>query len=400
MRDEVSLFHWQAVDSAGDLQQGEGLAANSETLLRQLADRDLLPVLWRKRKTWRARDWKWQQKIALFHQLATLLRAGLPLVEGLRLLADGHPHPGWQALLNDLQLSVLQGKAFSTALRQWPQVFPALYPALMQVGELTGQLDECCNQLAQQQARQQHLWQKVVKALRYPLFILLVAVGVTVGMLLFVLPEFVTVYRAFNAPLPAFTAAVMALSQGLQQWGGPVAAAALSVALGWRKLHKTSAAWQRREQLLMLRLPLIAPLWRGSHLSQIYAVLQLTQKAGLTLLQSLQAVEETLTPLLWREAVGYLQQHIAQGWPLHQALHQHALFTPLCHQLIKVGEEAGALDTMLARLAEWHEEQTLQRAESLAASLEPIMMVVIGGIVGTLVVAMYLPVFGLGDAIG
>ena len=396
---EVSLFHWQAVDSAGTLQQGEWLAASSELLLRQLADRELLPVSWRKRKTWCARDWKWEQRIALFRQLATLLKAGLPLSEGLRLLADGHPHPGWRALLNDLQRSVMKGEAFSAALRQWPQVFPSLYPALMQVGELTGQLDECCNQLAQQQARQQHLWQKVVKALRYPLFILLVAVGVTVGMLLFVLPEFVSVYSAFNAPLPAFTAAVMALSQGLQRWGGLIAAVALSIAFGWRKLRKSSADWQRREQLLMLRLPLIAPLWRGSQLSQIFAILQLTQKAGLTLLQSLQAVEETLTPLIWREAVSYLQQHIARGLPLHQAVQDHALFTPLCHQLIRVGEEAGALDIMLARLAEWHEGQTLLRAESLAASLEPMMMVVIGGIVGTLVIAMYLPVFGLGDAI-
>lgn len=399
MMAEVSLFHWQAVDGAGNLQQGESLAASSELLLRQLADRELLPVSWRKRKTWRARDWKWEQKIALFRQLATLLKAGLPLSEGLRLLADGHPHPGWRALLNDLQRSVMKGEAFSAALRQWPQVFPSLYPALMQVGELTGQLDECCNQLAQQQTRQQHLWQKVVKALRYPLFILLVAVGVTVGMLLFVLPEFVSVYSAFNAPLPAFTAAVMALSQGLQRWGGLIAAVALSIAFGWRKLRKASADWQRREQLLMLRLPLIAPLWRGSQLSQIFAILQLTQKAGLTLLQSLQAVEETLTPLIWREAVGYLQQHIARGLPLHQAVQDHRLFTPLCHQLIRVGEEAGALDIMLARLAEWHEGQTLLRAESLAASLEPMMMVVIGGIVGTLVIAMYLPVFGLGDAI-
>lgn len=399
MKAETALFYWQAVNGAGNLQQGESLASGSDHLLRQLAERELLPVSWRKRKTWRTRDWKWEQKIALFHQLATLLKAGLPLSEGLRLLADGHPHPGWRALLNDLQRSVMKGDAFSAALRQWPQIFPSLYPALMQVGELTGQLDECCRQLAQQQARQQHLWQKVIKALRYPLFILLVAVGVTVGMLLFVLPEFVTVYSAFNAPLPAFTAAVMALSQGLQRWGGFIAAAALSLAFSWRKLRKESAAWQRREQLFMLRLPLIAPLWRGSQLSQIFAILQLTQKAGLTLLQSLQAVEETLTPLIWREAVSYLQQYIAQGLPLHQAVGHHALFTPLCLQLISVGEEAGALDVMLARLAEWHEGQTLLRAESLAASLEPMMMVVTGGIVGTLVIAMYLPVFGLGDAI-
>lgn len=396
---EVTLFIWQAVDNAGNMQHGELLAASKEDIMQQLFDRELLPVTWRKRKTWHARHWKWSQKIAFMRQLATLLKAGLPLSEGLRLLADGHPHPGWRALLNALQTSVLKGEAFSAALRQWPQIFPPLWPALMQVGELTGQLDECCYQLAQQQARQQLLWQKVRKALRYPLFILLVATGVTLGMLLLVLPEFVAVYSAFNAPLPAFTSAVMALSQGLQRHGWLMALLILLPMLGWRKLHKDCVAWQRREQRGMLRLPLIAPLWRGSQLSQIFAILQLTQKAGLTLLQSLQAAEETLTPLIWREAIHDLQQHIAQGLPLYQALEQHILFTPLCYQLIRTGEEAGALDEMLARLAEWHEGQTLARAENLAAGLEPMMMVVIGIIVGTLVIAMYLPVFGLGEVI-
>jgi len=356
-------------------------------------------VSWQRGKCWRARDWKWQQKIDLMRQLATLLKAGLPLAESLTLLASGHPHAGWRVLLSLLQQRVMAGEPFSQALRAWPDIFPPLFPALMQVGELTGQLDECCRQLALQQSRQQFLRQKVVKALRYPLFILLVALAVSAGMLLFVLPEFVAVYASFDAPLPAFTAGVMALSALLQQAALPLLLC--GVASGWlaRLTYRRSVAWQKRSQQWLLRLPLLAPLWRGGQLSQIYAILQLTQQAGLTLLQSLQAVEVTLAARLWRDAIVALQQHIAAGAPLHQALQGHPLFTPLCAQLIRVGEEAGALDVMLARLAEWHEAQTLTRADSLAASLEPLMMVVIGGIVGTLVIAMYLPVFGLGDAI-
>jgi len=149
----------------------------------------------------------------------------------------------------------------------------------------------------------------------------------------------------------------------------------------------------------MLRLPLLSAMWRGSQLSQIYADLQLTQRAGITLLQGLQAAEATLTTRLWRDAVVALQHHIAQGEPLHQAMQDHPLFTPLCMQLVHVGEEAGALDTMLARLAEWHEAQTLTLADTLASSLEPAMMVIVGAIVGTLVIAMYLPAFGLGNVI-
>ncbi|MDE1189596.1 MAG: protein transport protein HofC [Pantoea sp.] len=392
-------FRWQALDSQGALQSGESLMNHQEALLQHLADRGMLAVSWQRGKCWRARDWKWQQKIDLIRQLATLLRAGLPLAESLTLLAEGHPDTGWRILLKGLQQRVITGMPFSQALRDWPQIFPPLFPALMQVGELTGQLDECCRQLAQQQTGQQHLRQKVVKALRYPLFILLVAIAVSAGMLLFVLPEFVAVYASFDAPLPALTAGVMALSALLQQAALPLLATCIAFSIIARQIYRRSADWQRRIHRWLLQLPLLAPLWRGSQLSQIYAILQLTQQAGLTLLQSLQAVEVTLTSRLWREAITDLQQHIAGGAPLHQALQQHQLFTPLCAQLIKVGEQAGALDVMLSRLAEWHEGQTLTRAESLASALEPMMMVVIGGIVGTLVVAMYLPVFGLGDAI-
>lgn len=392
-------FRWQALDTLGALLEGDSLVASQDALLQQLSNRGMLPVSWHRGKCWRMRDWKWQHKIDLVRQLATLLKAGLPLAESLTLLAEGHPHAGWRQLLNELQCRVMAGEAFSSALRAWPQIFPALFPALMEVGELTGQLDECCRQLALQQSKQQHLRQKVVKALRYPLFILLVALAVSAGMLLFVLPEFVSVYASFDAPLPAFTAAVMSLSAFLQQAALPLTLTMMCLLFGARWLYRGSVIWQIRVHRWLLRLPLLSTLWRGGQLSQIYAILQLTQQAGLTLLQSLQAVEVTLGSPLWREAIIALQRHIAGGSPLHQAMQHHVLFTALCAQLIRVGEEAGALDVMLARLAEWHEAQTLMRADALAASLEPLMMVVIGGIVGTLVIAMYLPVFGLGDAI-
>jgi len=392
-------FRWHALDSMGMLLEGATLVTSQDALLNQLSERGILPVSWQRGRCWRSRDWKWQQKIDLVRQLATLLKAGLPLSESLTMLAEGHPHSGWRVLLNELQQRVMAGETFSHALRAWPQIFPPLYPALMEVGELTGQLDECCRQLALQQSKQQHLRQKVIKALRYPLFILCVALAVSAGMLLFVLPEFVSVYASFNAPLPAFTAVVIALSTWLQQHVLSLSLLCAIVIVTGLKLYRGSAYWQQRVQRALLHLPLLSPLWRGGQLSQIYAIMHLTQCAGLTLLHSLQAVEVTMASRLWREAIVALQTHIAAGAPLYQALQQHELFTPLCAQLIRVGEEAGALDVMLARLAEWHEAQTLSRADALAASLEPLMMVVIGGIVGTLVIAMYLPVFGLGDAI-
>lgn len=395
-----ALYRWQSIDDDGQLHQGCSFATSAGQIAEDLAALRQLPLRISRGRRYGSRHWQWQQKIAFVRQLATLLKAGMPLTGCLQLLREDHPEPGWQALLLHLQQSISAGEPFSQGLAAWPDVFPPLFPALIRIGELTGELDECCLQLANQQERQQQLQQKVKKALRYPLFILAVALLVSAGMLTFVLPEFVKIYQTFNAPLPAFTAAVISVSQLLQQQALIfIACIALSGML-WRVQRRKAPEWQRCEQRLLLRLPLIARLYQGSLLSQIFTTLTMTQRAGLTLLQSLKAVEETLSPLLWREAIAALQQHIAAGNPLHQALRSHLLFTPLCYQLVKVGEESGSLDTLLERLAIWHEQQTHRLADRLAAALEPLMMVIIGGIVGTLVVAMYLPVFRLGDALG
>ncbi|MEJ4046382.1 protein transport protein HofC [Erwinia sp. SLM-02] len=394
------LFRWQAIDDGGAVHSGCGFAPDSGRIVDDIVAMKQLPLKISRGRRYRSADWQWQHKVAFIRQLATLLKAGMPLAGGLHLLAEGHPDPGWQALLLCLQERITAGEPFSKALLEWPEVFPPLYPALIHIGELTGELDECCLRLAQQQERQQQLQQKVKKALRYPLFILAVALLVSIGMLVFVLPEFVAIYQTFDAPLPAFTAAVIAFSALLQHQAPLIALTLFAMVMLYRQQRKKSLRWQRTEQRLLLRIPLLSPLYRGSQLSQIYTTLALTQHAGLTLLQSLQAVEKTVGALVWREAIIKLQQHIAAGNPLHQALKPHDLFTPLCYQLIKVGEESGSLDALLARLAGWHEAQTHQLADTLAAALEPLMMVVIGIIVGTLVVAMYLPVFRLGDALG
>jgi protein transport protein HofC len=400
MMAEPYLFRWQAMDQSGRLVEGALFCQSQQEVMDRLLADGLMPLSLSAAKRYRAREWQWAQKIAFFRQLATLLKAGLTLSASLNLLAEEHPHPGWQALFRQLENNVAEGMPFSDALALWPQVFPPLFPALMYVGELTGRIDDCCLQLACQQERQQQLQKKVTKALRYPLFILSLALLVSIGMLVFVLPEFMSVYQAFNAPLPAFTAGVIALSGGLQHYGFQLLVGLTVLAFSWRWQTKRSPEWQKREQRWLLALPLTGKLYQGGLLSRIFMTLALTQQAGLTLLQSLQAVEKTLTSLLWREAIQQLQQHIATGYPLYQALKQHPLFSPVCYQLIKVGEESGSLDSMLGRLGELHEEMTHELADNLAAALEPMMMVITGVLVGALVIAMYLPIFNLGDALG
>lgn len=397
---ERSLFHWKAMDDEGRYRQGAVFCATKPEVFDRIATEGFLPLSVSSARRFSARHWAWQHKIAFFRQLATLLKAGMTLSTSIGLIADGHACEGWKAMLADIQRQVEAGQPFSEVLARWDDVFPPLYPALMHVGEMTGHLDACCAQLATQQERQQALQKKVVKALRYPLFILLLACLVCVGMLVFVLPEFTSVYASFDAPMPGFTLFVMSLSDGLQRHGLAALVLIAVGALGLRWQYRRNSTWQRIGQTHLLKMPLIGALCRGGQLSRIFMTLALTQQAGLTLLQSLEAVEKTVTARIWKEAIVQLQGHISQGNPFHQALEHHLLFTPLCYQLVKVGEEAGALDSLVSRLGELHENATNELADNLAAALEPLMMVVTGVLVGALVIAMYLPVFNLGDALG
>ncbi|MFT3309016.1 type II secretion system F family protein [Klebsiella pneumoniae] len=369
------LWRWRGIDVQGAPCQGMLWQTKRLEVLQHLQQQRVIPLAVR-RCAVKQSLWHPRYSCETIRQLATLLQAGLPLAEGLSLLAQQQSHAQWQALLEALGRELAQGVAFSAALAQWPQAFPPLYLAMISTGELTGKLDICCLQLANQQQEQQRLASKVKKALRYPLIVLSLALLVVLGMLYFVLPEFTAIYQTFSTPLPLLTRMVVAAGDML------------------------SRGWPLLLALLLNALPLIGSLIGGQQLSLIFTILALTQSAGISFLQGLQSVEESLSCPLWRQRLAQARELIVQGEPIWQALSRCGGFTPLCLQLIRTGESAGALDQMLENLAHHHREQTYQRADSLAAHLEPMMLVITGSLVGILVVAMYLPVFHLGDAIG
>ncbi|AML60043.1 Type IV fimbrial assembly protein PilC [Serratia rubidaea] len=394
------LFLWQAINSQGELTQGESLAERKEQVYQLLIEQNLQPYQVARGKTISRRQWRGEALLLFTRQLATLLQAGLPLMNALQLLAQQHASAPWRCLLQEIGERVAQGQSLSEVTAGYHYVFPPIYRQLITLGELTGNLDRCCQQLAQQQEEQQKLRKKVVKAIRYPLFICAVAILVSLLMLLMVLPEFAKVYQSFDAPLPWFTQGLMTLSALLVSAGPYLLLAGALLAGGyWRYCHP-HARWRRREQRLSLRLPLIAQLIKGASLSQIFRTLHMTQQAGLTLLEGLDAALLSMENLFFRQALEAVRQRLNQGLPLYQALAEQPLFPPLCQQLARVGEESGTLDTLLGKLALWHEQQTHELADALSQTLEPLLMLVIGIIVGGLVIAMYLPIFQLGTVLG
>ncbi len=389
------LWRWRALSPQGERQAGALWAPDKQTAWAILHGKALVPL--ELRRCAQQTRWQAQHRYDIIHQLATLLQAGLTLSAGLALLAQQHPARQWQALLQSVADDLSAGSAFSDALKKWPHVFPPLYVSMIKTGELTGKLDECCRQLAQQQKTQQQLSAKVKKALRYPVIILGLAFAVVLAMVTLVLPEFAAIYKTFNTPLPGLTRAVMGLANVLQQQGVALLFSLLAITSALLFLRR-KRRWRYATQRLLLNSPVIGPLVRGQKLSQIFTVLSLTQQAGIAFIQGLESTEETLECPFWQEKLQAIRHRIMQGMPIWSALNEAEIFTPLCIQLVRTGEASGALDTMLSNLAQHHNEQTFQQADNLASLLEPVLLIVTGLIIGTLVVAMYLPIFHLGDA--
>lgn len=394
------LWRWKAIDDQGALKQGLILINGRPSLKLYLAEHQLLLIS--AHRVWGALFTRWSMpdKIELIKQVALLLHAGITLTSALSLIAEQHARPAWGALLQDLKNKIARGTPFAEALQTWPQIFPPLFIALLHTGELTGKLSDCCHQLATQQEQLYLLHKKVHKALRYPILVLLVSILVSMGMLSFVLPEFARIYQSVNTPLPVLTQVIMTTAEQLTVLAMPGSLAMALFCTVFIVSRKRHPGWRAQEQRILLTIPLVAPLWRGKILSQIFAVLSMTQKAGIPLLEGLTAAAKTVSQPLWQEQLDHIKNEIAQGIPFWQALGTSRCFTPLCRQLIRVGEESGELDTMLGRLTQWHTQQTQEQADNLTAMLEPLLIVIVGGIIGLLVIGMYLPIFHMGEVMG
>ncbi|CNE59697.1 type IV pilin biogenesis protein [Yersinia bercovieri] len=394
------LFYWRAIGTSGQLQTGALLATERNIVYEYMFRHGLQPLGIKSGKRLSVSYWRGERLVTVTRQLATLLQAGLPLVHSLQLLAKEMDALPWRCLLQEISQQVSQGQSLSEAMTHYPRIFPRLYPPVIAMGELTGNLEQCCIQLVEHQERQQKLQKKVIKALKYPVFVCIIALVVSVLMLVMVLPEFAQIYQSFDTPLPTLTASLLWMSTRLTDYGLGIAVILISLSTGYFYARQHKARWQIWEQKILLRIPLVSALVRGSCLSQIFQTLAITQHAGLPLTAGLDAALLSASNETYRQALQHIQKQINQGSPLYTALDQYHLFPPLCQQLVRVGEESGALDVLLDKLADWHQQQTQDLADNLTQMLEPLLMLIIGGIVGVLVIAMYLPIFQLGDVIG
>lgn len=387
------IYLWLDINGKKNIIVAKSLADAKQQLLQRQEDFFKLP-----RKGYITRySFTKSELIIITKQLTTMLTAGLPIIESLALLADQHPVRHWQWLLTELKLQITAGEQLSQSLRQYPEIFPTIYQEIIATGELTGQLEHSFATLAFQLENSQQLHKKVRKAMRYPFFLLSISIIVCLVMLMVVLPKFAEVYQSFDAQLPFFTQMIIILSNQLKQYFLQLLGLLTIIVLIYQYYIKKH--YQLITASCLLKLPIFGKLMTSSCLTQIFQTLFITQKSAIPLLTGLETAQKTTQNLLFKHSLLQIINMIKQGQSFSEAISHYSLYPSLCIQMIRVGEESGTLELMLQRLADLYQQQSIELADNLSQTIEPIMMSMMAIIIGSLVIAMYLPVFQLGSVI-
>lgn len=401
MATRSEVFSWRGRDRYGHRVAGEMTAASAGSVRRTLAGRGIRAARVRRRGGGRRRGRVRAGDVAvLSRQLAALTRAGVPLPQALGIIADGTDKSALASLVRAVRTDVSAGDSVATALGRRPEHFDDLFRNLVEAGERSGTLPAMLDRIATYREKADTLRRKVRKALIYPVVVLCVAGAVSGILLVKVVPQFEQIFAGFGAELPAATQWVIALSEFVRDWWVPMVGAALAAVLGVRAARGRSRALRALLDRASLRLPVFGRLVERSSVARCTRTLSTMCAAGVPLVEALESVARAAGNGVFEAAVRRVRAEVATGRQLHASMRDAGVFPDDVVGMVAVGEESGTLDDMLARSATWYERQVDDAVDAIASMVEPMIMAVLGVLVGGLIVAMYLPIFQLGAVIG
>ena len=402
--DEIlKQFTWSGVDKRGVKMKGEESAKSETALKLDLRKRGIAnpevkakakPLFGAAGKTISAQD------VAVFsRQLATMMQSGIPMVQAFGIVSGGQKNIRMQNLLENISSDIASGTALSEALSKHPLYFDKLYQNLVFAGENAGVLDTVLNTIANYKESIETLKGKIKKALFYPAVVIAVAILVSAILLIFVVPTFQNLFKSFGADLPAFTQLIIAASDFLIKWWWMILAMIIGGVFLTINSLKRSRAFAEFVDRLLLKIPVIGQIIHNSAIARFSRTLAVTFKAGVPLVDALATVAGATGNIVYENAVMRIKDDVATGYPLNVAMKQVGVFPHMVMQMTAIGEEAGALDTMLFKVAEFYEQEVNNAVDALSSLFEPMVMIVIGIVVGSMVIGMYLPVFKLAATI-
>lgn len=394
-------FNWEGTDRSGKKVKGKVVAKDENAVRSELRRQGVVPSRIRKQSQLFANTGKvTPADIAIFsRQMATMMTAGIPLVQSFDIIGAGHENPAMQKLILEIKSEVEGGASLASALQKHPVHFDDLYVSLVEAGEQAGALETLLDKIATYKEKTEAIKKKIKKALFYPAAVVVVAAIVTTILLLFVIPEFESLFQGFGADLPAFTRMVIDLSNFVQARGIWLALGLVAAISAFIYFKKRSRALQHFMDRVSLRVPIIGPILEKSAIARFARTLSTTFAAGVPLVEALESVAGATGNILFEQGVMQMRDEVATGQRLQRAMENTDLFPNMVVQMVAVGEESGSLDEMSAKVADFYEEEVDNAVDSMSSLLEPLIMAILGVLVGGLVIAMYLPIFKMGAVV-
>lgn len=398
------LFVWEGLDKSGKRVKGESSGRSEALIKTQLRQQGIKPIKVKKKpKSFlRAPSKKITPKdIAVFsRQLATMMTAGVPLVQAFDIVGRGHENPSMQKLILTIKEDIESGSTLTEALRKHPLYFDELFCNLVHAGEQAGVLEVLLDKIATYKEKIESLKGKVKKALFYPAAVVVVACIVTAILLIFVVPQFEELFKGFGADLPAFTQLVINLSRFMQESWYYLLGGIAASGYAFFYFKKRSKSFNRLLDRLFLKIPIIGPqILHKSAIARFARTLSTMSAAGVPLVEALTSVAGASGNAVYADAILEMREQVATGQQLQMAMRQTGLFPHMVIQMVAIGEESGAIDSMLAKVADFYEEEVDNAVDALSSLMEPAIMAFLGVVVGGLVIAMYLPIFKLGSVV-
>lgn len=402
----MAVFLWEGKDRTGNVQKGEITAENEAAVRTQLRTKRVTPtrVRLKPKSLFSGKMGARQQRITvkdvvLFtRQFSTMIDAGLPLVQGIEILASQQTNKSFKQVLTDIRETVESGSTFADALKRHPKVFDELYVNLVAAGEVGGILDTILNRLSIHMEKAEALKKKVKGAMIYPTIVMVVAVGVITILLVFVIPIFAKMFAEFGKELPAFTQLVIGISNFMKTWIVPIIIGCGLIAFAFKKYYATPKGKTLVDDLV-LKSPVFGDLIRKVAVARFTRTLGTMISSGVPILDGLDIVARTAGNKTVQTAIEQVRKSVSEGRNFAEPLSETGVFPPMVVQMIAVGESTGALDAMLGKIADFYDEEVDAAVDALTTLLEPALMVFLGSTVGALVVAMYLPIFTMASAI-
>lgn len=400
---KTSTFSWEGTDRKGAKVKGE-MGGQSPALVKaQLRKQGINPIKVRKKsgsllggagKKIKPMD------IAIFtRQMATMMKAGVPLLNSFDIIGEGLDNSNMRKLVDEVKQDVAAGNSLTSALRKRPLYFDDLYCNLVDAGEQSGALETLLERVATYKEKTEALKAKIKKAMNYPIAVIIVALIVSAILLIKVVPQFESVFANFGAELPAFTQMVIGLSQVLQKWWLVLLIAIFAAVFALKETHKRSESFRNRVDRTLLKVPLVGDIIYKSSVARFARTLATTFAAGVPLVDALDSVSGATGNIVFKTAVNKIKQDVSTGMQLNFSMRTTGVFPSMALQMTAIGEESGALDDMLDKVASFYEAEVDNMVDSLTSLMEPMIMAVLGVLVGGLVIAMYLPIFQLGAVV-